>query len=72
MVKTPVPTTFADIAAVRCVVSEVQEAMTQDKKVKNGVIRFILTRGIGAAFVSDGVDPATIRAFLQDEGLPSS
>ncbi|GAB5376621.1 MAG: 3-dehydroquinate synthase [Acuticoccus sp.] len=66
------PTTFADIAAVRCVVSEVQEGMTQDKKVKNGVIRFILTRGIGAAFVSDGVDPTTIGAFLQDEGLPSS
>ncbi len=65
------PTTFADLP-VRCVVPELQSAMAQDKKVQNGVIRFILTRGIGQAFVSDGVDPVTIAAFLQDEGLPSS
>ena len=65
------PTRFADVP-VRCTVPALQSAMAQDKKVKNGVIRFILTRGIGEAFVSDGVDPATIAAFLEDEGLPSS
>lgn len=65
------PTTFAEIT-VPCTAEALQSAMTQDKKVRNGVIRFILTRGIGKAFVSDGVDPATIRAFLIEEGLPSS
>lgn len=65
------PTRFSDLP-VDCTVAALQSAMAQDKKVKNGVIRFILTRGIGQAFVSEGVDPATIAAFLKNEGLPSS
>ena len=47
--------------------------MAQDKKVVDGRLRFILARGIGAAFVSDQVPPETVRALL-DEALrrPSS
>lgn len=40
--------------------------MAQDKKVVDGRLRFILARGIGAAFVADGVDTAVVRAVLAE------
>ena len=40
--------------------------MAQDKKVVDGRLRFILARGIGEAFVADGVDPSAVRALLDD------
>ncbi|MFI0396155.1 3-dehydroquinate synthase [Paracoccus jiaweipingae] len=40
--------------------------MAQDKKVKDGKLRFVLARGIGAAFVTDAVPPDLLRAVLQD------
>lgn len=42
--------------------------MGQDKKVQDGKLRFILARGIGDAFVADGVDMAVVRSVLA-EGL---
>jgi 3-dehydroquinate synthase len=41
--------------------------MRRDKKVRDQRIRFVLARGIGKAFVSDGVDPAVVMAMLADE-----
>jgi 3-dehydroquinate synthase len=41
--------------------------MSKDKKVRDRRIRFVLTRGIGQAFVSDGVDAAAVTAMLADE-----
>ena len=41
--------------------------MAQDKKVKRGMLTFILVRGIGAAFVEQGVDAAQVRAFLSEK-----
>ena len=38
--------------------------MAKDKKVQAGTIRFILSRGIGQAFVSDGVDEAALDRCL--------
>ncbi len=38
--------------------------MGQDKKVVDGRLRFILARGIGAAFVTDEVPPETVRQLL--------
>ncbi|MDR5651279.1 3-dehydroquinate synthase [Ruixingdingia sedimenti] len=38
--------------------------MAQDKKVVDGKLRFILTRGIGQAFVADDVPEAEVRALL--------
>lgn len=64
------PTCFDDIA-VEMTAPALIEAMAQDKKVKDGVIRFILVRGIGSAFVSDGVPPDALAAFLAAEGVPS-
>ncbi|MFZ5709362.1 MAG: 3-dehydroquinate synthase [Pseudomonadota bacterium] len=40
--------------------------MAQDKKVRDGRLRFILARGIGEAFVADGVDPGVVRAVLEE------
>ncbi|SDX41484.1 3-dehydroquinate synthase [Roseicitreum antarcticum] len=40
--------------------------MAQDKKVQDGKMRFILARGIGAAFVSDAVPGPLLRAVLDD------
>jgi 3-dehydroquinate synthase len=41
--------------------------MAQDKKVVDGKLRFILARGIGEAFVADGVDPAAVTRLLADQ-----
>jgi 3-dehydroquinate synthase len=39
-------------------------AIAQDKKVVRGALTFILTRGIGLAFIERNVDPAAVRAYL--------
>jgi 3-dehydroquinate synthase len=41
--------------------------MRRDKKVRDQRIRFVLVRGIGKAFVSDGVAPDVVTAMLADE-----
>ncbi|MFB2531289.1 3-dehydroquinate synthase [Paracoccus sp. p3-h83] len=40
--------------------------MAQDKKVVDGQMRFVLAHDIGRAFVCDAVDPAALRAVLDD------
>jgi len=50
-------------------VDALMDLIAQDKKVKRGKLTFILVRGIGQAFVENDVDPAQVRAFLQ-ERLP--
>jgi 3-dehydroquinate synthase len=35
--------------------------------VKRGTLTFILVRGIGAAFVENGVDQKLVRAFLSEK-----
>ncbi|MBO6638575.1 MAG: 3-dehydroquinate synthase [Roseitalea sp.] len=39
--------------------------IAQDKKVSRGALTFILTRGVGQAFVARDVPPSEVRAFLQ-------
>ncbi len=43
------------------------DLMGQDKKVVSGQLRFILTRGIGRAFVTADVPSATVLRLLRDE-----
>jgi 3-dehydroquinate synthase len=43
--------------------------IAQDKKVSRGTLTFILTRGIGRAFIAPDVAPAEVHAFLM-ENLP--
>ncbi len=40
--------------------------ITQDKKVSRGALTFILTRGIGQAFIAKDVPPSEVLAFLRD------
>jgi 3-dehydroquinate synthase len=40
--------------------------MAQDKKVVDGRLRFILARGIGAAFVTSDVPGAVVHSVLQE------
>jgi 3-dehydroquinate synthase len=41
--------------------------IAQDKKVKRGMLTFILVKGIGSAFVEGGVDAGAVRAFLDEK-----
>jgi 3-dehydroquinate synthase len=52
----PGPPIFAD---------ELMRHIGQDKKVKRGRLTFILTRGIGRAFIADDVPPETVKSFLE-------
>jgi len=43
------------------------QLMAQDKKVARGKLTFILTRGIGKAFVARDVSPTTVGEFLEEK-----
>ena len=58
------PTRIRDIQGDLPDVDRLMELIAQDKKVKRGTLTFVLVRGIGAAFVENGVDPRRVRAFL--------
>ena len=45
----------------------VMAAILQDKNVKRGKLTFILTRGIGQAFIADDVAPDMVRGFLAEK-----
>ena len=60
------PTRLADIKGDLPPTPVLMEAIGQDKKVVRGALTFILTRGIGQAFIERNVDPATVAAFLQE------
>lgn len=61
------PTRIADIPGDIGTADDLMRAIFQDKKVKRGRLTFILTNGIGKAFVADDVDPADVRDFLAGE-----
>jgi 3-dehydroquinate synthase len=60
------PTTLADIPGQLGSTETMMAAIAQDKKVSRGALTFILTRGIGQAFIEKGVDPAAVSAFLDE------
>jgi 3-dehydroquinate synthase len=61
------PTRLKDIPGPLPSVDQVMELIAQDKKVKRGMLTFILVRGIGAAFIETGVDPREVRVFLSEK-----
>jgi len=61
------PTGFKDISGPLPSVDQLMELIAQDKKVKRGMLTFILARGIGAAFIEAGVDQREVRAFLSEK-----
>ena len=58
------PVRIADIPGPPLSADELMRHIAQDKKVKRGRLTFILTRGIGRAFIADDVPPESVRAFL--------
>ncbi len=61
------PTRPPDIPSGLPDADALMDLMAQDKKVKRGMLTFILVRGIGSAFVEHGVDAAQVRAFLSEK-----
>ena len=61
------PTTISAIPGKAFTVETLMRNIGQDKKVSRGKLTFILTRGIGQAFIRNDVDPAAVSAFLADE-----
>jgi 3-dehydroquinate synthetase len=43
------------------------DLIAQDKKVRRGMLTFVLLRGIGSAFVETGVDAREVRDFLSEK-----
>jgi 3-dehydroquinate synthase len=60
------PTRIADLAGPMPSVDRLMDLIAQDKKVRRGALTFILARGIGQSIVAPDVDPADVRAFLDD------
>jgi 3-dehydroquinate synthase len=60
------PTRLADIPGDLPGTDVLMEAIAQDKKVVRGTLTFILTRGIGQAFIETSVDPGTVAAFIEE------
>ena len=58
------PTRMSDIPGALPGTDFLMNAIAQDKKVVRGTLTFILTRGIGRAFIERNVDAAAVAAFL--------
>ena len=61
------PTSLADIDGDLPPPDIMLDAIGQDKKVKGGKLTFILTRGIGEAFIADDVPASEVLAFLTEK-----
>lgn len=60
------PTRIADIPGQLPGIDMAMDYIGQDKKVSRGALTFILTRGIGQSYIAKDVNPADIRAFLEE------
>ena len=61
------PTRLSDIEGELPPAEKLMDFISQDKKVKRGALTFILTRGIGQAFIANDVPPSEVLAFLNKE-----
>jgi 3-dehydroquinate synthetase len=61
------PTRLQDIPGPLPSVDQLMDLIAQDKKVKRGMLTFIMVRGIGAAFIEAGVDAREVRVFLSEK-----
>ena len=60
------PTALGRIAGDLPDCDRIVSLMAQDKKVLDGKMRFILSRGIGSAFIASGVPAAAVTRLLED------
>jgi 3-dehydroquinate synthase len=61
------PVAIGDIPGPAISADELMRHIAQDKKVKRGRLTFILTRGIGRAFIANDVPPEEVKAFLEEQ-----
>jgi 3-dehydroquinate synthase len=61
------PIRIADIPGPRLDAPTLMRHIVQDKKVTRGQLNFILTRGIGQAFIARDVPGADVVAFIEEE-----
>jgi 3-dehydroquinate synthase len=61
------PTHLSGVAGGLSDADRLMDLIVQDKKVKRGKLTFILTRGIGGAFIAPDVDAAEVRSFLAEK-----
>ncbi len=66
-VEVGLPTEIKDIPGPPMTAARLMELIHQDKKVSRGKLTFILTRGIGKAFIANDVSAASISAFLEEK-----
>ena len=60
------PTKLKDIKSIRLESKKLLDKFYLDKKVKNGKITFILSNGIGSAFIKNDVKEKTLKIFLDE------
>jgi len=60
------PTRLGDIEGELGDTDALMAAIAQDKKVERGALTFILTRGIGQAFIEKNVEAGAVRAYLEE------
>ncbi|SEQ30620.1 3-dehydroquinate synthase [Devosia sp. YR412] len=60
------PTTLGDIPGTLGSTETLMAAIAQDKKVSRGALTFILTHGIGQAFIEKNVDGTAVAAYLNE------
>ncbi len=60
------PTSIGDIPGDKPNVETLMGFIAQDKKVKRGALTFILTNGIGKAYIADDVPASEVSSFLKD------
>jgi 3-dehydroquinate synthase len=61
------PTRLKDIPGPELSVDQLMDLIAQDKKVKRGMLTFVLVRAIGQAFIETGVDTREVRVFLSEK-----
>jgi 3-dehydroquinate synthase len=61
------PTRTSQVEGGVPTVDVLMDLIAQDKKVKRGKLTFILSRGVGAAFVAPDVDPNSVRSFIAEK-----
>jgi 3-dehydroquinate synthase len=67
LAETGLPTRIKDIPGPQLSVDHLMDLIAQDKKVKRGLLTFILLRSIGQAFIEAGVDAREVRVFLSEK-----
>jgi len=63
--KAGLPTTLGEIPGGVGSTQVLMAAIAQDKKVSRGALTFILTRGIGQAFIEKNVDASAVADFIE-------